>query len=190
MAQSDFKEAVSSPSPVFSGLTQDNREIQFAHPIAVGKARGTLMERFFGVAAVLSRDPELDGRYIDAPNLKDKGFEQLISQLLKYGVLLCSGLVLLGGMLYLFQHGAEVADYRFFHGEPQVYCSPLGMMAAIAAGQRRGIIQVGLLGLIVTPVLRVILSLLIFVWRRDYPFVLVTGMVLSGLLYGLISPYL
>jgi uncharacterized membrane protein len=189
MSQSNFKEESSAASPILSCVTQDNREIQLAQPSAIGKPRGTLTERFFGVVEVLNRDQDCDGPFSDTPGWRDVNFERFISQLLKYGVLISSSLVLMGGMLYLFKHGSEAADYHFFHGEPQAYCFPMGVISAIAAGQRRGLIQLGLLGLIATPILRVMFSLFVFSWRRDYPFILVTGMVMSGLFYGLISAY-
>jgi uncharacterized membrane protein len=188
MSQSDLNKVLSASSPIFPEVA-DNREIQLAQPGVIGKPCSSLIERFFGVVEVLNRDQDCKGPLSDVPDCRDVNFERFISQLLKYGVLISSSLVLMGGMLYLFKHGSEAADYHFFHGEPQAYRSPMGVISAIAAGQRRGLIQLGLLGLIATPILRVMFSLFVFSWRRDYPFILVTGVVMSGLLYGLISAY-
>jgi uncharacterized membrane protein len=115
--------------------------------------------------------------------------EQFISNLLKYGVLLSSAVVLVGGILYLMRYGAEPADYRFFLGEPAAFCSPKGVMAEVLAGHYRGIIQFGILLLIATPVARVAFSLLAFLWRRDFAYVVLTFLVLAGLIYSFIGAY-
>jgi uncharacterized membrane protein len=120
----------------------------------------------------------------------DRKLEQFISQLLKYGVLLASTVVLVGGLLYLLRHGAEAAEYQFFHGEPPEFCSPWGVVQAALSGDPRGIIQLGILLLIATPVARVAFSLLVFLWQRDLIYVFVTSFVLAGLIYSIIGAYL
>lgn len=119
----------------------------------------------------------------------DRELEQFISNLLKYGVILSSAIVLVGGILYLIRHGAEPAEYQFFQGEPSVFCSPKGVVKAVLSGSRRGIIQLGLLLLIATPVARVAFSLLTFLRQRDLSYVIVTLFVLAGLIYSFIGAY-
>ncbi|MFB2894561.1 DUF1634 domain-containing protein [Aerosakkonemataceae cyanobacterium BLCC-F50] len=113
----------------------------------------------------------------------------LLSNLLKYGVFLASAVVLVGGILYLIRHGTEPADYRVFHGVPSEFRSPEGVINAVLAGRRRGIIQLGLLILIATPIVRVAISFLAFLRQRDYVYIVVTLLVLSGLIYSLIGAY-
>jgi uncharacterized membrane protein len=113
----------------------------------------------------------------------------ILSHLLRYGVWIATATVLLGGILYLMRHGMEPVNYQIFHGEPDAFRSPQGVIDAVVSGQRRGIIQLGLLFLIVTPVLRVFVSLLFFIRQRDFIYVLITGLVLSGLLYSLLGAY-
>jgi uncharacterized membrane protein len=115
--------------------------------------------------------------------------EYLLSNLLKYGVLLASAVVLLGGILYLINHGSEPADYHIFHGTPSEFRSPAGVLHAVLSGSRRGIIQLGLLLLIATPILRVIISLLTFLYKREFIYVLITSLVLASLTYSLIGAY-
>jgi uncharacterized membrane protein len=119
----------------------------------------------------------------------DLQFEIFLSNLLKYGVLLTSTVVLIGGILYLIDCGAEPANYHFFQGEPSTLCSPIGILTAVLSGNCRGIIQLGLLLLIATPIIRVIFSLLIFLWRRDFIYVIITSLVLGGLIYSTIGAY-
>jgi uncharacterized membrane protein len=115
------------------------------------------------------------------------GFELYIGNLLRGGVILSTALVLLGGILYLKRHGAETPNYHLFQGEPTEFRSPLGVIPSILSGRRRGIIQLGLLLLIATPVVRVICSLIAYGRQRDYTYVTVTLIVLLGLLYSLIG---
>jgi uncharacterized membrane protein len=119
----------------------------------------------------------------------ERQFEQLLSKLLKYGVLIASTVVLIGGILYLIAHGAEPANYSSFQGEPPIFCSPTGVLTAALSGNCNGIIQLGLLLLIATPIIRVIVSLLTFLWQRDFIYVTVTSLVLAGLVYSIIGAY-
>ncbi|HEY9622823.1 MAG TPA: DUF1634 domain-containing protein [Crinalium sp.] len=113
-----------------------------------------------------------------------------LSRLLKYGVIIASVTVLVGGVLYLMRHGMEPVDYHRFRGEPDMFRSPQGVWDAVLSGHRRGIIQLGLLILIATPVVRVIMSLLFFIRQRDLVYVVITSLVFSGLLYSLVGAYL
>ena len=115
--------------------------------------------------------------------------ENWISNLLRYGVQIASFIVLIGGILYLVRHHAEPVDYRVFRGEPAIYRSPAGVVQALFEGHRRGIIQLGLLVLIATPILRVLLSLVTFLRWRDYTYAAITFLVLSGLIYSFVGAY-
>jgi uncharacterized membrane protein len=137
-----------------------------------------------------SNDCEVEGERNVTQISSDRKLEQFVSQLLKYGVLLASTVVFVGGVLYLLRHGAEAAEYQFFHGEPPEFCSPWGVVQAALSGDPRGIIQLGILLLIATPVARVAFSLLVFLWQRDLIYVFVTSFVLAGLIYSLIGAYL
>ena len=88
-------------------------------------------------------------------------------------------------MLYLVRHGAASPSYAVFQGEPSDLCSIGGIIADVISGSSRGIIQLGLLLLIATPVMRVVLSLVGFAWQRDRIYVLVSLTVLVLLLYSL-----
>lgn len=115
--------------------------------------------------------------------------ECILSNLLKYGVLIASSVVLLGGILYLIHHGSEPATYQVFHGEPSEFRSPSGVIHAVLSGSRRGIIQLGLLLLIATPILRVVISLIAFILQREFIYIVVTLLVLASLTYSLIGAY-
>ncbi len=135
----------------------------------------------------LVNDCEVDGERNFTKTSNDRQLEQLLGNLLRYGVLIASTVVLVGGILYLIHHGAEPADYEFFQGEASVLRSPAGVVTAVLSGNRRGIVQFGLLLLIATPIVRVAISLLAFLRQRDFTYVIVTLMVLTGLIYSLLT---
>jgi len=130
---------------------------------------------------------------IDSNNItktsSEQQLENLLSNLLKYGVIIASAVVLLGGILYLIRHGAEPAEYQFFRGTPSEFRSPTGVVEAVFSGSSRGIIQLGLLLLIATPIIRVIISLLAFIRQRDLIYIIVNFLVLATLTYSLIGAY-
>lgn len=118
-------------------------------------------------------------------NLSERQFEILVGKLLRYGVIIATAIVFLGGVLYLINHGNEAPNYEIFRGEPPYLSSPEGVATAALSGRHRGIIQVGLIFLIITPVARVAFSLLAFMRQRDTMYSIVTIIVLLGLLLSL-----
>lgn len=117
--------------------------------------------------------------------LTDQQMESMIALLLTGGVLLAALIVLLGGSLYLIRHGSAFPDYRVFRGEPSELRNLTGIIAEAAGFKSRGIIQLGLLILIATPVARVAFSILAFLQQRDRFYVLVTLIVLTILFFSL-----
>ena len=112
--------------------------------------------------------------------------EQLIGRLLRLGVLVAAAVVVIGGSLLLVQHGSSIADFRIFRGASE----PLRDIGAIARGVRhldsRAIVQLGLVLLIATPVARVALTLIAFLIRRDRLYTVMTLVVLTLLVFGLV----
>jgi uncharacterized membrane protein len=111
--------------------------------------------------------------------------EETIGNLLRIGVLSAAAVVLVGAGVYLVRHGTEIPHYRVFRGEPSDLRSISGIVTDVAHGSGRGIIQLGLLLLIATPVMRVALSIVAFALERDRTYVAITLLVLSLLLYSL-----
>ena len=117
----------------------------------------------------------------------DQKIEQIVGNLLRAGVIISAVVVLCGGILYLIQSGHAPADYRVFRGEPTDLKSVSGILRAALALDSRGIIQLGLLFLIATPVARVAFSIFGFAEERDRMYVVFTVIVLLILLYSLIG---
>jgi uncharacterized membrane protein len=119
------------------------------------------------------------------PGWTDQRVDAIIGNLLRAGVLLAATVVLLGGGLYLVQHGSTVPDYRVFRGEPAYLRGVSGILREARALDGRGLIQLGLLLLLATPIARVAFSVLAFTLQRDRTYVVVTLIVLAVLLYSL-----
>jgi uncharacterized membrane protein len=116
--------------------------------------------------------------------------ENIVGNLLRVGVVLAAVVVFGGGALYLIRHGVTFPDYRVFHGEPAALRSVSGVVTEALSLQSRGIMQLGLLLLIATPIARVAFSVFAFAQQRDRTYVIVTLIVLAVLLYSLIGGYL
>lgn len=112
--------------------------------------------------------------------------EQVVGGLLRAGVLVAAAVAILGAAAYLARYGSVPVDYRVFRGAPAELRSVPGVVRRALALDSRGIVQLGLLLLIATPVARVVLTLAVFAKQRDRQYVVITGIVLAVLLYGLL----
>ena len=117
----------------------------------------------------------------------DGNVEEMIAHLLRAGVMLAAGIVLTGGIFYLIRYGRQPTDYKVFHGVPTELQSVSGIIHFAFSGHFRGIIQLGLLLLIATPIVRVIFAVFAFALRRDKMYVVITLIVLFTLCYSLIG---
>jgi uncharacterized membrane protein len=120
----------------------------------------------------------------------DQRVEEIVGNLLRAGVLLAAIAVSAGGLVYLVRYGGTTPDYRVFHGEPADLRSVSGIVTDALEWRSRGVIQLGLLLLVATPVARVAFSIFAFAHQRDLTYVFITSIVLGILLYSLASDYL
>jgi len=117
----------------------------------------------------------------------DQKIEVVIANLLRAGVSLAAVIVFVGGVIFLVRHGFDIPNYRAFVGEPSDLRTWKGIVRAAFALRGRGIIQLGLLFLIATPVARVAFSALAFTLERDWLYVGIASFVLTVLLYSLLG---
>jgi uncharacterized membrane protein len=127
----------------------------------------------------------------DAPDAgsgrwSDHEVEQLIGRLLQIGVLIAAAVVIVGAAMMLLQHGRTPVAFGSYTDS----ASPLQALGGIVRGamslESAAIVQLGLVLLIATPVLRVALTLVAFAIQRDRVYIVLTAVVLALLLYGLI----
>lgn len=119
-------------------------------------------------------------------SVTDQGIEKIVSIVLRTGVLLSGSVVLLGGVYFLLRYGGEPANYHIFQAQKLPGHYIIEIVRGALERQGRSIIQLGVLLLIATPIMRVIVSLVGFALERDRTYVLITGLVLAILLYSLI----
>ena len=116
----------------------------------------------------------------------DRDIEQMIGELLRYGVIISSIIVLIGGAIYLFGHGtAAMPEYHVFKGESAAYTSFTGIVTGVLAFNTKAIIQLGVVALIATPVLRIAFSLIAFALEKDRLYVFITCIVLCVMLFSI-----
>ena len=117
----------------------------------------------------------------------DQVVEEWIGNLLRAGVTLSASVVLFGTCVHLLRHGHEMPHYRVFVGTPKDLRGVSGILSNVLAFRGRGLIQLGLLLLIATPVARVAFSVVAFAVERDRLYVVVTLIVLAILTYSLMG---
>ena len=115
----------------------------------------------------------------------DQKIEGSIARLLQAGIFFSAFVVFCGACVYLVRNGFSHADYRTFRGEPADYRTIRGVIGSVLAFRGRGIIQLGLLTLIATPIARVAFAVWGFAAERDKLYVAVSVIVLLILLYSL-----
>lgn len=115
----------------------------------------------------------------------DQQVEVIMGNLLRVGVVLSALVVAIGAAIYLARHGTSQPAYQVFQGEPADLRSVTGIVHDSFTLQGRGVIQLGLLLLVATPIARVVFSWLTFLRQRDWLYVTVTLVVLAALGYSL-----
>jgi len=123
----------------------------------------------------------------EASQQRDKQFEVFLGQLLRVGFFLSAAVVLVGGLLYLMKYAHQPPQYGIFHGEPSDVRHTADVVRGAFSGHSRELIELGLLLLILTPVSRVLLSVIEFARERDWLYVTTTLLVLAILIYGLVT---
>jgi uncharacterized membrane protein len=114
----------------------------------------------------------------------DEKLQLLISLTLRVGVLSAATMGLAGGILFFASH-PQAADFHAFRGASMPFSAPSAIFrqAFQTPGEPlslRGlsIVQVGILLLLATPVIRVVFSVVGFALERDRVYVLITVLVL------------
>src|SRR5690242_11988036 len=115
----------------------------------------------------------------------DEDVDRVLGRVLQIGVSLSAAVVLCGAAIYLTKRVTMVPDYRVFHGEPIDLRSVSGILADARAWSGRGLIQLGLLILIATPIARVVFSVIGFIRQRDWLYVGITVIVLALLAFSI-----
>jgi uncharacterized membrane protein len=114
-----------------------------------------------------------------------EAFEVLLGHVLRAGVVLAAIVVAAGGAIFLAKHGGESPAYGTFLGEPGDLRSIAGIVSEARTLSGRGVIQLGLLLLIATPIARVFFALVGFSREKNWMYVGISAIVLALLAYSL-----
>jgi uncharacterized membrane protein len=115
----------------------------------------------------------------------DEDVDRMLGRVLQVGVAVSASIVLCGAAIYLTKRLDVAPDYRVFRGEPIDLRSVSGILADARAWSGRGLIQLGLLVLIATPIARVVFSVIGFIRQRDWLYVGITALVLALLMFSI-----
>lgn len=118
--------------------------------------------------------------------MDDRRLEGEMGHLLRAGVLLAAAVVFAGGVFYLTQfHGVRV-DFHTFTEESASLRKVPGIFSSAFHLRSLGLIQLGLLLLIATPVARVVFAVVGFYLERDRMYTIVSLIVLAVLVFSLL----
>lgn len=120
----------------------------------------------------------------------DERMRMIMGTLLRVGVITAALVVVTGGILFFFQHPKTLFKYSTFRGEPARLREVHVIVKEALKIRSRAVIQLGLLILIVTPIARVLFSLVGFIFEKDWIYVIITFIVLFILFSSLFSNYL
>ena len=126
---------------------------------------------------------------------KRKDVDSYMGKLLRSGVILSSIVTLVGGIVYLVQYHGHIPDYspipsrEEFPGTAEYLRHLTTIMDGIVAFDGASIIQLGVIILIATPILRVAFSVFTFLLEKDYLYVFITlvvlGIIVANMVLGL-----
>lgn len=115
----------------------------------------------------------------------DTAVEERMGRVLQVGVAIAAVVVFAGGVIYLLRHGGEKPAYGTFHGVAVYLTTASGIIWAAIAKRGGAIIQLGILLMIATPVMRVIFAVFAFAREKDWLYTGVSLFVLAVLSYSL-----
>jgi uncharacterized membrane protein len=123
-------------------------------------------------------------------NLTDKQMESSIATMLLAGVTLSAILVFFGGILYVLHAPKTVPNYGHFSGESTTLRSISGVLRGAIHLDAKSVIELGVLFLIATPIIRVAFCVVGFARQRDRLYVVISASVFVILIYSLIETWL
>lgn len=110
----------------------------------------------------------------------EKNFQNIIGNLLRYGVWMSLTVAAIGGIIYLLHHGNDIEDYSVFtENDRSIFAVVSTVLSGVAQGQGESIIFLGVILLFLTPALRMLLSLFSFLLEKDYLYTGITLIVIT-----------
>jgi uncharacterized membrane protein len=118
--------------------------------------------------------------------MDDRRLETIIGNLLRAGVLTAASIVLAGGVHYVVTNYSAKISFEGFTVEGDDLRTLTGIVKSAAHLHSAGLIQLGLLLLIATPVARVVLAAVGFYLEKDRLYAMISLVVLAVLVFSLL----
>jgi uncharacterized membrane protein len=123
------------------------------------------------------------------PQEGDHQLEQAMGRMLQVGVTVAAVVVLLGGLLFLAQTGGLRPDYSHFQPSSSRQLTIAAIFDKAMHLNPSGVVELGMLLLIATPIGRVVFGLVGFARMRDHFYTVVSALVLTILLLSFFTRY-
>jgi uncharacterized membrane protein len=118
---------------------------------------------------------------------KDRDMQQLLGHELRTGTIVSITIVFIGGVFFIYRHGHSISNYRTFKGIPSFIQTASGIFHGIGALKGQAMIQLGIVLLIATPILRIVFSAIGFVLEKDYMYLAISILVLGIISFSMMS---
>lgn len=115
--------------------------------------------------------------------------ELVIAQLLRYGVLLCAAIMIFGIALLLLHPGTDSLLAQAMQGNAGLELAPKSFASfyeKLTVLEPNAVIALGFVLLVALPIVRVGLTIIIFIQERDYTYVAIASLVFGVLLLGIV----
>lgn len=118
---------------------------------------------------------------------KERDLQRMVGNLLRWGVITAIIIVATGLFLYLFQKGNGTVSYAEFN--PLRFQGFAALFRGLLSADYHAVIQLGVMLLIATPVVRVIIALIGFALEKDRLYVVISLVILGVILFSIIYGY-
>ncbi|MFT3903098.1 MAG: DUF1634 domain-containing protein [Niabella sp.] len=114
----------------------------------------------------------------------------MTGNLMRWGVITALSLAFIGGVVFLVRHGGQTVDHSVFTEQDHSIADILKqVVSGVANGSGRAIITLGILVLFATPFLRVLFTLIWFIYEKDKTYIVITAIVLLGLIISIMGGF-
>jgi uncharacterized membrane protein len=107
-----------------------------------------------------------------------------MGNIVRFLVLIAAAICSSGGVLYLNVNRYKIPDYHVFQNGSPGMNSISDILSNAASFDSGGIIMLGVLFLIIIPIIRVVIFLLSFLFKKNYLYCIISSVVLIILLYS------
>lgn len=122
--------------------------------------------------------------------VKDEQIQSALSRMMIWGVVAAAAVILGGLIWFLSAHVGAAPGDHIFRGEPKYFDNPVAMVQRAldpgAYGERRSVIMMGIVLLLINPLARVAFAALGFVAQRDWLYAGISLLVFAVLLVSFI----